>query len=179
MLEFNIASVDYRAVKIPAMTQNDLVRKLTPVLPNLVPLFAAFFKMRETLAPDDTPDQVAEAEEKTSPAGDVVVPDTKPFDEGAILDKLAGLASSFSPLADALASMSKENSDFIIYTCLSSVSMKNGNDWAKLCRGEQIMFDDLELATIYQIVLKVLRYNLGNFITGLVTAAKAAASPTL
>lgn len=166
MLEFEINGESYRAQKIAAMTQNDLVRKLAPVLPNLVPLFAAFFKLKDELVPDEQEPDSADGEAKV-----------KSTAESDLLDKIAGLAPSISPLADALASMSKENSDFIIYTCLASVSFKKGNNWASLCRGDTIMFDELELATIYQIVIKVLRENLGNFITGLVTTAKAAASP--
>ncbi len=92
--------------------------------------------------------------------------------DGNLLADLPGLAEVLQPFADGLAAMSDEASEYVMSNCLSVVQRKHSNGWtavwnsnAKVC-----MFDDMDLGTIIQIVVRVIQDSLGPFIQGLLTS---------
>lgn len=91
------------------------------------------------------------------------------------------LAALLQPFADGLASMSDETSEYVIATCLSVVQRKTGEKtWANVWNmGASVsMFDDIDLGTIMQIVIKVVADSLGPFIQGLLTSQMESAATT-
>lgn len=79
-------------------------------------------------------------------------------------------------LADALAKMDMETSDFILFTCLSVVKRHDKGVWAPVSTGKQLMYADMNAAVLFNIQKEVVQENLANFFTGappLESAAKA------
>ena len=68
---------------------------------------------------------------------------------------------------DAFSKMPEEDVNYIIHKCLSVV--KRGS--SVVCRGQSIMFDDLDMVQILPLVVAVIRVSLGNFIQGLLMKA--------
>lgn len=69
------------------------------------------------------------------------------------------------PIANAIAKMSDEDCDFILFTCLGVVQRQQQTAWAGVYRtGTQVlMFDDIDLTSMMQIAVKVIQENLGSF----------------
>ncbi|HVI10231.1 MAG TPA: hypothetical protein VND65_18215 [Candidatus Binatia bacterium] len=69
------------------------------------------------------------------------------------------------PLAKAISSIKDEDSDFIIDKCLAVCHRKQGDVWAPLVRGGNLMFSDLnqDMVAMLSITFAVLKENLGNF----------------
>lgn len=95
----------------------------------------------------------------------------------AAADIGAALFANMGPLTDALASMSDSSSDYVLKTCLSVVSRQHsgGTGWARLTTSTgDMMFEDIDLLALYQIVWKVLEENLAGFFGGLATPSAEA-----
>jgi hypothetical protein len=83
---------------------------------------------------------------------------------GAIAGKKEDIASTFQPIAEALAQMSDEDTDYILDNCLAVVSRQQGNQFAPvMARGGNMMFEDIDLPTMMQLTITVIRENLGGF----------------
>lgn len=75
----------------------------------------------------------------------------------AIIDNADALMKALSEISDA-------DSDFIILMCLSVVSAKRGDSWSPMGNlSTGLMFEDLKLGVLYNIVGRVLAENLGPF----------------
>lgn len=70
-------------------------------------------------------------------------------------------------IADTVAGMSDSDCDAIIHPCLSVVSRQSGKTWAPVFRQGELMFDDIDLMTMLQLVARVIGYSLGNFFPAL------------
>ena len=89
-----------------------------------------------------------------------------------------GLADSLPKMAEALATMSDSDVDYIIGACLKVTRLHQPSGLAPLVNGHgQLMFQDLELDALIQIASAVIRENLGGFFQGglLSTGDEAAA----
>lgn len=90
---------------------------------------------------------------------------------GAIAGSMAGdgsaLAATFQPIAEALSKMSDEDTDYVLDNCLAVVSRLQGNQFAPvMARGGALMFDDIDLPSMMQLAVAVIRENLGGFFPG-------------
>ncbi|QIE87977.1 hypothetical protein G5B91_17535 [Pseudomonas nitroreducens] len=143
MSEFNVNGQTYRTAKIDAMRQFHLSRKIAPVIPALIPVFA---KLAES--------------QKTDGA--------KPFSSD-----LAAMASLFEPFAEAVATMSDETAEYVMGTCLSVVSRQQGATWAPIWNDRQkvCMFDDIDSGVMLQLAAHVVRESLGPFLAGLLSTS--------
>jgi hypothetical protein len=75
-------------------------------------------------------------------------------------------ATVFEPIAQALARMPEDDSDYIMDACLRAVSVKMDGDrgWARVqAPGGALMFDWITMQMMIQIVWHVLRANLTGF----------------
>lgn len=141
-IEFDIGGVAYRADKLDPFKQLHLSRKIGPVVPKMFPAMVEFAKLHQ--------------------AGNI--------GEGDAVQKIesfSGVVESSGPFVEALASMSDEDVEYIIKTCLSVVRREQGDAWSPMVRDGVLMFSDLGLGDMLPIVVRVLRDNLGNFIQGL------------
>lgn len=76
-------------------------------------------------------------------------------------------ASILEPVTEIIAKMPEEDVNYILFTCLNVVARKQGEQWAPITRTGQLMFEDIDMPTMLQIVFGVLKNNLGNFMKGL------------
>lgn len=72
--------------------------------------------------------------------------------------------ASLAPISQAISEMSMDDSEWILKTCLTAVSVHNGRNWAPLTTPSgQLMFEDTEMLTMVQLSLAVVQDNLGSF----------------
>ena len=150
-MQITISGKNYTIGRLNALDQLHVSRKIAPIIPSLIPIISEVAKGGLS--------QVIESME----SGDDVEL------ENIDLKELDGLSSALSPLMDVVAGMSEADTNLVIHKCLSVVI----RDGAVLCRGESIMFDDLDMMQILPLVVAVIRKNLGNFIQDLLMKASS------
>ena len=83
------------------------------------------------------------------------------------------------PMADAIASMTDVDCDYVINACMAVCERQFNGTWAKVWHtgAAKPMFEDIELPALMQITLQVLGENLSSFFSGPLpaTAGRAAA----
>ena len=141
-----IGGHDYTIGRLNALDQLHVSRKIAPIIPNIMPILTEVAKgdLEKVIASIET-------------------------DENAELAGLEPLAKALEPLMEAIAKIPEEDVNYVIYKCLSVVK-RNGS---VVCRGESIMFDDLDMNHLLPLTVAVIRTNLGNFIQGLLTKASS------
>ena len=78
-----------------------------------------------------------------------------------------------------LSKLSDEDSDYVTHKCLSAVLRSQGKDWAKLQTPEGVlMFQDITMKTVVNIVTEVILENLGDFFRTALSAVAEGAQPT-
>ena len=135
MNDFEIGGKNFKIGKLNAFKQFHIVRRISPILADLLPAVKEFQKFQKR-----KDDEKSEAER---------------LDEMAVV--LAPILTGFSKLNDA-------DSEFVLLGLLSSVEMKGpGGAWAKISNGTMMMFDDLDLSIMLQIAGRVFVSNLAGF----------------
>lgn len=141
-----IGGHDYSIGRLNALDQLHVSRKIAPIIPNIMPILTE-------VAKGDL-EKVIESIEDGSNDN---------------LDGLEPLAKALEPFMEAIAKIPEDDVNYIIHKCLSVVK-RNG---AVVCRGNSIMFDDLDMNHLLPLTVAVIRANLGNFIQGLLTKASS------
>ena len=150
-MQITISGKNYTIGRLNALDQLHVSRKIAPIIPNLIPIISEVAK-----------GGLSKVIESMESGDDVEL-------ENIDLKELDGLSSALSPLMDVIAGMSEGDTNLVIHKCLSVVI----RDGAVLCRGESIMFDDLDMMQILPLVVAVIRKNLGNFIQDLLMKASS------
>lgn len=137
MREEEIDGFRYRAGKLDARKQWNLIRRLAPVLTALGPALQSMAK--------NMPQEGA----TTDLAEDVNM-----------------MFSAFGPLAEALGNLDDATSDYVINVCLTVVhTNRTGSSWAAVSTSNgQLMFQDITMMTMIRLVILVLRENFENFL---------------
>ena len=137
MREETINGISYRIGRLNAKQQFNVLRRLGPVFAAAKPAAQLW---------------LSQADDEGA----------KPLDRAALVDNIF---DAVGPLASALGSLTDETSDYVIGTCLGVVTMnRQGSVWAPVAnRSGQLMFDDMDLATMLRLVMLVLQENLSNF----------------
>ncbi|HIE4607739.1 TPA: phage tail assembly chaperone [Klebsiella aerogenes] len=136
-MECTIKGVNYRANKLGVFEQLKVSRKLLPILAGLMADFSSIKAM---------------------------LPTTTKLDSGN-LDKLEPVFNTLLPrIADELSKLTEEDTNAIIHPCLAMVVRENGKQWAPVFRSGELMFDDIELFDMLQLVARVVADSLGNFL---------------
>ena len=150
-MQITISGKNYTIGRLNALDQLHVSRKIAPVIPSLIPIISEVAKGGLS--------KVIESME----SGDDVELDN------IDLSELDGLSTALAPLMDVIAGMSEADTNLVIHKTLSVVH-RGG---AVLCRGESIMFDDMDMMQILPLVVAVIRKNLGNFIQDLLMKASS------
>lgn len=146
MENLEINGNEYSIGRLNALDQLHVSRKIAPIIPTLMPIIS----------------EIAKGDlEKTIEAIEGGDNDSLP--------SLEPLTEALSPLMEAFATMPEDDVNYITHKCLSVVK-RNG---AVVCRGQSIMFDDLDMMQILPLVIAVIRTNLGNFIQDLLMKASS------
>lgn len=143
-VEFQVGGATYRAEKLSAMQQFHVARRLGTAAVN----------------------SIGDIMDLMSKVGGV-----KELLKAGAVEAIPIIAK----LVTAVGEMTDANSDYVIMTCMSSVSRKEKGAWARVLSGAgDLMFADIELPAMLQIVGKVLEFNFGNFFGDLLSASPAA-----
>ncbi|MEH4267027.1 phage tail assembly chaperone [Klebsiella aerogenes] len=136
-MECTIKGVNYRANKLGVFEQLKVSRKLLPILAGLMADFSSIKAM---------------------------LPTTTTLDSGN-LDKLEAVFNTLLPrIADELSKLTEEDTNAIIHPCLAMVVRENGKQWTPVFRSGELMFDDIDLFSMLQLVARVVADSLGNFL---------------
>lgn len=150
-MQITISNKNYTIGRLNALDQLHVSRKIAPIIPSLIPIISEVAK-----------GGLSKVVESMESGDDVEL-------ENIDLSELNGLSTALAPLMDVIADMSEGDTNLVIHKCLSVVN----RDGAVLCRGESIMFDDLDMMQILPLVVAVIRKNLGNFIQDLLMKASS------
>ncbi|EBV1497549.1 hypothetical protein CEK77_20735 [Salmonella enterica] len=136
-MEFEIKGVKYRTAKLSVFEQLKVTRKLLPVLAGMM---SDFGSIRSLLPADGKID-------------------------GAKFDALKPVFETLLPrIADELSSLTEDDTNAIIHPCLAVVSRKHMGGWTPVFNSGQLVFDDIDLLTMLQLVARVVADSLGNFL---------------
>lgn len=132
--EFEVGGKKFKLSKIDAFKQFHIVRRVAPILADLLPAIKEMSKVSKKSA------ELSESE------------------------KIEQFAQIASPLMMGLSKLSDEDSNRVLLGLLSSVEIQQttGN-WTYIARGELLMIQDLELPTLLQIAGRAFMYNLSGF----------------
>lgn len=135
-MEFEIKGVKYRAAKLSVFDQLKVTRKLLPVL---VGMMSDFGSIRSRLPADGKIDTVK-------------------------LEQLKPVFETMLPrIAEELSSLTEDDTDAIIHPCLAVVSRRHMDGWVPVFTRGELMFDDIDLLVMLQLVARVVADSLGNF----------------
>ncbi|KHM28123.1 phage tail assembly chaperone [Klebsiella aerogenes] len=136
-MECTIKGVNYRANKLGVFEQLKVSRKLLPIFAGLMADFSSIKAM---------------------------LPTTTTLDSGN-LDKLEPVFNTLLPrIADELSKLTEDDTNAIIHPCLAMVVRENGKQWTPVFRSGELMFDDIDLFSMLQLVVRVVADSLGNFL---------------
>jgi hypothetical protein len=139
MDDLKLNSGTYHIGRFPnAITQLQVARRLGPI----------FVKMGS----------LVEAFEKLFPEGLEATPSMSNFD-------LKDILADVEPFAEALAGLPDDRFEYVINTCLATVSRETGGRFAPVMLGKQQMFEDIAPSEVMQLVFAVIQENLSNFMT--------------
>lgn len=140
-MNFIINGHEYATIKMRVLDQLNLTRRLAPALGAMV----------KSIGPSAS---------KAAIVGDMT-------DEQA-----QERALTFIPIAlDAIAGMSEADSNWVTLKCLECVQRKTDGGYGQVARGDSIMFDDMELPEMLQVVGRVIQENLASFFPQVATNA--------
>lgn len=137
--DFEIGGKKFKLNKIDAFRQFHIVRRLAPLLGELVPAIAQISQQLKSGGGD----QSEEA-------------------------KLAQVALIAAPLMHGLSKLTDVDADKVLFGLLSSVEMQQeAGNWARVATDSNLMFQNLELPLMLQVAGRAFMYNLSSFFSGL------------
>lgn len=142
-MELTINGNKYRSVKLNAIQQFHVARRLAPAI---LTLGSTASELVKTLTALQSKGDAAE------------------------VDAFGMMVAAAGPLANVLGAMTDEDSDYVINACLRAVSreVSSGVGWQNVISSSGgVMFDDIELPVMLQLVVAVIRENLANFTNAL------------
>jgi hypothetical protein len=92
--------------------------------------------------------------------------------QSGISADLTDFLPALGPITNALAKISDDDANYIIFTCLEVVSRQSGEKWSRITSGMNLMYDDIDMPTMLRLVVEVLKVNLGSFMQGLPDVTK-------
>lgn len=93
------------------------------------------------------------------------------------MDKdLTDFVPVLGPVTEMLSKMSDDDANYILFTCLGVVTRQQGEKFASVSAGTNLMFDDIDMPTMLRLVVEVVRDNLGGFMSGLFDATPSSSA---
>ncbi|QDW33787.1 hypothetical protein FFE93_012415 [Yersinia sp. KBS0713] len=99
-----------------------------------------------------------------------------PLLAGILKDLRSGtvtIETALPSIAQSLSDISDEDCNAIIHPCLAIVTRKHGKAYNPIFSGGELMFDDIDLMAMLQIVGRVVGNSMGNFLHELQESAPA------
>lgn len=136
--DFQIGSRKFKLNKIDAFKQFHIVRRISPILADLLPSLGEFKKISEK------GESISES------------------------DKLDSFAKLAAPLMNGLSKLSDVDADRVLFGLLSSVEvLQTTGNWAKVSSDSMLMIQDMELPILLQIAGRAFMFNLADFFAAL------------
>lgn len=74
-------------------------------------------------------------------------------------------APVLGPVTEMVSRMSDTDSNYIIFTCLATVTREQSDGrYSPICQGQSLMFDDIDMVAMLRLVFEVVRENLAGFL---------------
>jgi hypothetical protein len=166
MSEIEIGQTRYRVNRMNVFDQAHVARKVAPIVFSMGRGYAAALSK----IPERTPQPPPEYTDGNGGNG-VTEADFEQPDQQEIAEQNEILFETLGPIADVLSKMSDEDVDYVLKKCLTVCQKYTGTGWAPLMRNGNLMFDDLDLATLMQLTMEVVQDNLGPSLRGLLGQA--------
>lgn len=131
--EFEIGGRKFKVNKINVFKQFHIVRKIAPILSDLLPALQDAAKSQ------------------------------KQFEGLAEEEKFQKLIPVLTPVIMGLSKMSDEESEKVFRGLLCAVDLKQAQGWVKIANDTVLMFDDLELPVLIQLAGRAFMFNLSGF----------------
>lgn len=138
----------YKFGKLPALAQFHIVRRLAPVIGDLLPSLTKVAKNYKN-AEEMKEAQLSEEE----------------------------MLVMFTPVVNAISKLSDSDANYVIFELLKNVTRKvtSSGGWAKITTGETLMYEDIDMPTMLRLCGHSLAENLGGFISALPAGLKEGA----
>jgi len=69
-----------------------------------------------------------------------------------------------SPVIEQIGKLTQEDSEYVLFTCLSCVSRKVADEkWVRVMNGNRLQFEDIKMPAMMRLAFEVIKENLGDF----------------
>lgn len=135
--DFEIGGKKFKLNKIDALKQFHIVRRIGPILSDLLPAMKDAAKLQGG---------------------------TKSLESMSEEQKLDSIAKFVEPIMSGLSKLSDTDAELVLYGLLASVEVQqtHGN-WAKVATKDMLMMQDLELPVLLKIAGQAFMFNLTGF----------------
>lgn len=136
--DFEIGGRKFKLCKIDAFKQFHIVRRIGPLLADLLPAMTSM---------------------STS---------VKNFEALSETDKFNQLAKFAGPLMTGLSKLSDADADLVLFGLLHAVEVQQAaGNWARVSTGSMLMIQDMELPVLLQLAGRAFMFNLSGFFAAL------------
>lgn len=137
--QFTIGGKTFQLNKIDALKQFHIVRRVGPILADVIPAIKGAEKFQDPKALES------------------LSPDAK-------MEMMAKIAM---PVMNGLSKLNDADAELVLYGLLSSVEVKHAGAWARVSTSTMLMMQDLELPALLSIAGRAFIFNLSGFFTAL------------
>jgi len=141
--EFSFGGRNFKLSKIDAFKQLNIVRRITPILSELLPAFQQI-GLKGGFAKIGAIEALPENE------------------------KLEMVSKFLSPILTGMSKLSDEDTEKVLFGLLSSAEVQQAaGNWARVSTDKMLMIQDLELAAMLTIAGRAFMFNLSGFFSAL------------
>lgn len=145
MNDFEIGGRKFKCLKINAFKQFHVVRRIGPILGDLLPAMKKIAgKSKSVKGLDEVVSGLTEEQ------------------------KLEQLSEFATPIMNGLSKLNDEDAEYVLFALLSGIEMQGpGGAWLRVVQGEppMLMVQDMELPVMMQLAGKAFGFNLASFFT--------------
>lgn len=147
---FTLGGREFKLIKLDAMKQFHVARRLGPILADLLPSMKGVMKLVKKGSVPTVESLTAEMS-------------SRPESE-----QLESAAEFLSPIMDGLSKLSDEESEMVLRTLLSGVEMKqSAGNWLRISNGTLFAVQDLDLPVMLNLAGRSFMHNLAGFFASL------------
>jgi hypothetical protein len=139
---FSLGGREFRLSKLDPFKQFHVVRRVGPVLGDVIPAVVETLKGANVKA----------------------IADVESLSEDTKMEVVGKFAS---PVITGFSKLNDEDSEYVLLTLLSVVEVKQSTGWAKISNGSIMMINDFEMAQMLSIAGRAFMFNLSGFFAGL------------
>lgn len=141
MNDFTIGSREFKCLKIDAFEQFHIVRRIGPILADLLPSLKKAANFGKTDNSEMTQEQ-----------------------------QLEQIGTFAAPILTGLSKLSDADSEYVLYGLLKAVEVKqSAGNWARVAQGTppMLMMQDLDFPVLMQIAARAFGHNMSSFFSAL------------